>query len=207
MQYGQKQAWQTKAVGLAAVVIVNALAGYALVSGLAQRVVAAVAPPTETVIIEEAPPPPEDLPPPPPPNIDVPPPPVFEVPIVVFNTPPANTTAIQVERGDPEAAPPPPPPAPVGPTHGPQRRVRRGELPPYPEASLRLEETGITTVRVCADIEGGVMSVETVSSSGSQRLDRAAEQWLRRGRYDPAMQNGVAVAGCADTEVEWVLPS
>lgn len=206
MQYGHKQAWQTKAIGLAVVIGVNALAGYALVSGLAQRVTAAVITEVEAVVIEEAPPPPDELPPPPPPDLDVPPPPVFEVPIVNFTTPPANTTAIQVERGDPEAAPPPPP-APTGPTHGPQRRVRRGELPPYPEASLRLEETGVTTVRVCADIEGGVTSVETVNSSGHTRLDRAAEQWLRRGRYDPAQQNGVAVAGCADTEVEWVLPS
>ncbi|MFN5723317.1 MAG: hypothetical protein ACK47O_05820, partial [Betaproteobacteria bacterium] len=66
------------AIGI--VVVMHLLLGYALVSGLARKVVEVIKQPIETKIIEEVktpPPPPENLPPPP---KTVPPPPSFVPP-------------------------------------------------------------------------------------------------------------------------------
>ena len=56
-------------VGIGIVILMHLLLGWALVSGLARKVVEVIKNPIETKIIEEVkppPPPPENLPPPPP---------------------------------------------------------------------------------------------------------------------------------------------
>ena len=83
-------------VGLIIVVVMHVFLAYALVSGLARKVVDVVKGDIETKLVEEVkpppPPPPENLPPPPknlpPPPVYVPPPPVDVPP-----PPPAPTVA------------------------------------------------------------------------------------------------------------------
>ena len=77
MDYAEAQRNPTKhPVGLSVVIVLHVLLGWALVSGLARKVVEVVKAPIETKIIEEIkpppPPPPENLPPPP---KNMPPPP------------------------------------------------------------------------------------------------------------------------------------
>jgi periplasmic protein TonB len=122
MDYAQQQRSPTKhLVGITFVVILHVLMGYALVSGLARKVVEQIVAPLDTKIIEEIkpPPPPEVLPPPPPKMVQVmptfvPPP---EVQIQSPITPPpviSQTTATPPPVFAPPAPPAPPtPPAPV----------------------------------------------------------------------------------------------
>jgi protein TonB len=110
-----------RGTGLAVVVGIHALFGWALVSGLAQHVVDAVRQPIEMAIIPEAPPPP---PPPPPPKVErivqqpkaaVPPPAYVPPPEVVPPpAPPAPTiTAVASEPPREPQVVAPPAPAPV----------------------------------------------------------------------------------------------
>jgi protein TonB len=114
-----------RGAGLAVVIAVHALIGWALASGLARDVIAVIQKPIETVIIPEVAPPP---PPPPPkvekikeiPRIERPPPPPAYVPppeVVPVVTPPAPViVAVQAEPPkEPVVIAPPPPPAPVEP--------------------------------------------------------------------------------------------
>jgi protein TonB len=82
VDFARQQRNPTKhAVGFGIVIVMHILLGWALVSGLARKVVEVIKAPIETKIIEEVkppPPPPENLPPPPkfapPPPSFVPPP-------------------------------------------------------------------------------------------------------------------------------------
>ena len=113
-------------VGFGFVVLLHILIGWALVSGLARKVVEVVKGPIEVKVIEEIikkpPPPPEVVPPPPkmaappppfvpPPEINIAPPPVPAPAItaVTPEAPPAPQAPVIVKPV--EIAPPPPPPA------------------------------------------------------------------------------------------------
>ena len=73
MDYAQQQrSWGKHAPGLTFVIVLHILLGWALVNGLARRVIDVVKAPIETKIIEEVKKPPPEVPPPPPPG----PPPV-----------------------------------------------------------------------------------------------------------------------------------
>ena len=104
MDYAQQQRNPGKhTVGLGIVIALHVLLGWAIVSGLARKVVDVIKAPIETKIIEEVqpppPPPPENLPPPP---KFAPPPPSFVPPpeVVVNNPPPAPASARTSHRAN-----------------------------------------------------------------------------------------------------------
>ncbi len=70
--------------------------------------------------------------------------------------------------------------------------------PPYPPLSRRLGEQGRVLMRVYVDPNGTPTQVELRQSSGSQRLDTAAETAVRRWRFVPARRGSDAVGA-------WVL--
>ncbi|HTT12520.1 MAG TPA: TonB family protein [Burkholderiaceae bacterium] len=110
-------------VGVGGVVLLHIIIIYALVTGLARKVVEVVKGPIEVKVIEEVikkpPPPPDVLPPPP--KMAAPPPPFVPPPEVVIAQPPPAPTITAVT---PEA--PPAPQAPV--------IVKAPEAPPAPPA-------------------------------------------------------------------------
>ena len=119
-QFGFDQAPRRHPVGLAVVALLHVVVGYALVNGLARKIVEVVKAPIETKIIEEVkpppPPPPDNLPPPP---KNLPPPPSFVPPPEVNVAPqPTNAPTITTTSVAPPPAPvfapaaPPAPPAP-----------------------------------------------------------------------------------------------
>ena len=174
--------------GLIIVVVMHVLLAYALVSGLAKKVVDKVMV-TETKVVEAPPPPPppppKDLPPPP---KNLPPPPVFVPPPPVDVPPPPPAPTVQattvppppaVERHvEPTAAPAPPGPAPVA-------RAAfinandPGCRPEFPPAALRAQVSGVSRIRFTVDATGKVTAAEVVGSSGPTRehrlLDNAAK--------------------------------
>ena len=180
MDYAQQQRNPGKhTVGIGIVIAMHLLLAWALVSGLARKMVDVIKAPIETKIIEEVqpppPPPPENLPPPP---KFAPPPPSFVPPpeVVVNNPPPAPT--ITVTRDVPPPAPPVSiaPAGPPGPPHGGRgasgaasaaaaghrqlgdaRQGRTTRLPPR-----RAEATGATTCACTVGADGKLISAEVV---------------------------------------------
>jgi len=120
VQYAQAKRNPGKhSVGFVVVVLIHVAVVYALVTGLARKVVDVIKQPLETKIIETPKPPPEVLPPvPPPPQLEAPPPPFIPPPEVTIQAP-SPPTAISAVTSTPPAeagpmtpmAPPAPPPS------------------------------------------------------------------------------------------------
>ena len=117
-------------VGFAAVLLFHGFVVYALVTGLAKKVVDVVRAPIETKVIEEIkkPPPPPEIVVPPPPRLEAPPPPFIPPPeIQIANPPPAPTIT---------ATTPTPPPAPVVIAPAPPPVVAAAPAPVAPPAPV-----------------------------------------------------------------------
>ena len=172
--------------GLTLVVILHLAIGYALVTGLARKVVEVLKAPIETKIIEEIKKPPPDTPPPPPPKMAAPPPPFIpppeiniQVPVVM---PPATITTVTTER-----PPPGPPPVIAPPAPAPVQAVVRREYkasyrvePVFPRQAQRDGIGGTVVARVHVAPSGAVTQVQIMSSTNrifDREVIRALSQW------------------------------
>lgn len=94
------------------------------------------------------------------------------------------------------------PPAPPAPVTVSQPRFDADYLtnpaPAYPPLSRRMGEEGKVVLRVHVEPNGLPSQVEVKTSSGSPRLDQAAQDAVRRWRFVPAKRGDEAVAA-------WVL--
>jgi len=75
MSYAESHDSGKRLTGLVVVVVFHIILGYALVQGLARKIIEVVRQPLETKIVEEVKPPPPEKPPPPPPQLPPPRPP------------------------------------------------------------------------------------------------------------------------------------
>src|SRR4051795_5051364 len=132
MNFSKRQADPRRhLVGLTFVILFHAFIVYALVTGLAKKVVEVVRAPIETKVIEEIkkPPPPPEVVVPPPPRLEAPPPPFIPPPeIQIANPPPPQPTIT--------ATTPTPPPAPVVITPAPPPVVAAAPAPAAPPAPV-----------------------------------------------------------------------
>src|SRR5258708_20231412 len=105
MSYAHPRSSSRRLAGVVVTIALHIVLIYALMHGLARKIVEIVTPPLETKIIEEIKPP-ADKPPPPPPKLATPPPP--------FIPPPEGNIQASIQQ-PPTITPlaPPPPPAPV----------------------------------------------------------------------------------------------
>lgn len=134
MNYAQQQRNPGRhLVGIGGVVLLHVLILYALVTGLARKVVEVVKGPIEVKVIEEVikkePPPPEVIPPPP--KMQAPPPPFVPPPEVNIAPPPApppTITAVTPEAPPAPQAPVIAPPAPVAPPAPPPPAVQSAQV-------------------------------------------------------------------------------
>ena len=224
MSYAQPQGNSNRRLtGLAAVIVFHAAMGYALVNGLARKIVEVVTQPLETKIIEEVKPPPQEKPPPPPPppRLAAPPPPYIPPPEVQVQVPqsaPVITAITTVKPTEPVAAPgqryaPAPPaaaPAPPAPRPAPVRTsavvdAKACDKPEYPAAALRAQETGIVLLAFLIDVDGSALESKVERSSGSKRLDEAARKALGLCKFKPATFDGKPERAWAKIEYEWKL--
>lgn len=67
-----------------------------------------------------------------------------------------------------------------------QARYHEAPRPAYPESARRAGQEGRVLLRVLVDEGGRSKRVEINSSSGSEALDRAAAEAIRRWRFEPA---------------------
>ena len=71
--------------------------------------------------------------------------------------------------------------------------TKAGTPPVYPMESRRRHEQGTVRLRVVIDTDGRVKEISVASSSGFERLDKAALDAVCHWRFQPQMQGGVAV--------------
>jgi len=194
MNYSQRQADPRRhLVGIGVVIAFHLLVVWALVSGLARKVVEVVRAPIETKVIEEVkPPPPPEVVLPPPPKLEAPPPPFIPPPEVQINTPPPPQPTITATTPTPPPAPieiAPAPPVAAAPPAPPAPKVQAiGVVCPtqvQPLMPRRALQEGINgLVRARATIRGGkVVSVDIVSATP-------------RGVFEAAVRNAMLQYGC-----------
>ena len=199
MNFSQRQADPRRhLVGFTFVILFHALVVYALVTGLAKKVVEVIRAPIETKVIEEIkkPPPPPEIVLPPPPKMDAPPPPFIPPPEVQIATPPPPQPTITATTPTPPPAPvtiAPAAPVPVAPAPVAAPAPRPASLaigvacssqvqPIMPRKALQENLSG--TVRARATIKGGkVIGVEILSSQP-------------RGVFDAAVRAAMLQYGC-----------
>lgn len=195
MNFAQENNSSSRLTGFGVVVIVHVLMAYALASGLAKKVVQAIAP-IETKVIEEVkkPPPPVEKVVPPPPDMKAPPPPFIPPPEVQV-TAPAPPAPIQMQSSDrppatevrPTPQPTPAPPAPKPAVTGPKTAAMVCTKMGKPEVPS-LNWSGRAEFKATATVKAGrVVSVELAVIKGAS--DRKAQR---------AMQNAISQA-LADT--------
>ena len=168
MDYAQQQRSPVKHLtGIAAVVLLHVVVGYALVNGLARKMVEVIKSPMETKIIEDAnKPPPDDTPPPPPPKLVQLPPAFVPPPEVQIQAPAAPQASITTTRVlAPVKAAPPPVAAPiqVG-TACPNSQKVRAEIA-YPAQARRDELEGNVLIEFTVSGDGSIKDIEIKSSS------------------------------------------
>ncbi len=218
MDYGLQQRNPARhVVGIGIVVLVHVVVVYALVTGLARKVIDVVRQPIETKIVEEVKPPPPDVPPPPPPpKLAAPPPPFIPPPEVQIAQPPPQQSVIAaVTNVAPPEAPPPVLQAEASPAPGPKAQPvrvppvidaqRSCKQPEYPPTSRRLQETGTVLLRFLIGVDGGVVESKVESSSGHERLDQAAKEALSRCQFKPGTVDGKPEQSSASLKYVWKL--
>ena len=173
MDYAQQQRQPGKhRTGIVVVLIFHVFLGWALVSGLARKVVEVVKGPMTTKIIEEVkkPPPPDTPPPPPPKMVQVMPtfvpPPEVQIQSPVSQSPISNPTPVA-----PPVYAPPAPPAPVAPVAAPSVGVAcpnsqqiRTEIK-YPAQARKDGTEGEVLVEFTVATSGEIKDIEVKSSS------------------------------------------
>jgi len=184
---------KSKAISLAVTIGIQGLAVLALVLGLAhQQIQKELSALSANVEKEEVLP---KAPPPPPPDLIRPPPVSAVVPEFAIEAPPKA----------PPAAPAPTPPVKVAPTDL-KSIDRTHTIPPYPSISLRLGEQGTTIIKVTISPEGSVTAASLEKTSGFDRLDNAAVEYVKsHWRWQPPTREGKPVEATTLISVKWDL--
>jgi periplasmic protein TonB len=182
------------------VAMLHVLIVYALVSGMAQKIIPAI---THTMIVDVRPENTEtkNVPPPPKPQLAQPTPTQDTLPPPVINvateTPPPITM---------QPTPPQPPATTAAPDTGATGLAYTHTTPPYPHEAAAAQHQGTVTLQLVISAQGDVTQATVVQSSGFPELDAAAVAWVQQHwRYKPALQNGMAVPSQAQAAVKFDL--
>ena len=188
----QQRSFGRHAPSILMVLALHLAVGYALVTGLARKVVEVIKAPLETKIIEEIKKPPPDTPPPPPPKLAAPPPPFIPPPEiniqVPVTTPPPTITTVTTTPPPPG---PPPVIAPPAPAPAPQPLVRREYKasyrvePQFPREALRRGVSGRVVAHVVVAPSGSVTEVRIISAAPPRMFDREVIRALSQWRFNP----------------------
>ena len=191
MDYAQRERNPAKHLpSITMVVLLHIALGYALVTGLARKVVEVIKAPIETKIIEEIKKPPPDAPPPPPPKLATPPPPFIPPPEINIQVPITQVapTITTVTTAPPPPAPPPvvAPPAPPAPLPLIRKEFKASYRvdPAFPKQAIQQGISGRVVARMHVSATGAVTNVEIKESSNSifnRDVMRALSQW----KYPP----------------------
>ncbi|HTI18485.1 MAG TPA: energy transducer TonB [Trinickia sp.] len=191
-EFGKKQQNPVRRFGgIGAVIVLHILLVYALINGLANKIVHVIQRPIETKIIEPVKPPP---PPPlpvvqlPPPKFTPPPPPFVPPPEVPVQAPPQQTIVHQATPTPTPQAVPPAPPAP--PVKSPPVQTAVSVVCPnsdevrssvvYPKEAQENGDTGDVVIEFTVDPQGHVSNERVAKSSDHDSLDDAAFRAVKK---------------------------
>ncbi len=216
MDFSKRQADPRKHLaGITFVILFHALIVYALVTGLAKKVVEVVIAPIETKVLEEVrkPPPPPEVVVPPPPKLEAPPPPFIPPPEVQITAPPPPVPTITAVTPTPPPAPvviapapppppvvvaPPAPPAPPPPKPKPAGPVAAGiacsKMPPPVPPAVNFEVQG--SIFVLATLKAGRV-VEVEFERDTLMGVNARTKRAFRDAVETAMKDGYVCSGDA----------
>jgi protein TonB len=174
--------------GMTIVVVMHIIVVYALVTGLARKVVEVIKQPLETKIIEEIKDKPKDEPPPPP-KLQTPPPPFVPPPEVQIQMPStlstsaiSTTTNVKPVAAPVRAAPQPAQPKPV---------VRKGAVPlhrvnpEFPRRALQDGIQGSVVAHLMVSRDGTVKEVKIISSEPRGVFDREVIRAMMQWKFTP----------------------
>jgi protein TonB len=171
------------------VVVLHILLGWALVSGLARKVVEVIKAPIETKIIEEIKKPPPDTPPPPPPKLAAPPPPFIPPPEINIQSPVQVAPTITTVTTTP---PPPGPPPVAAPVIAPPQPAIRKEYrasyrvdPVFPRQAQKDGISGRVVAHVYVAPAGSVTEVRIISAQPPRVFDREVIRALSQWKFNP----------------------
>lgn len=187
MDYAERERNPVKHLpSITMVVILHLALGYALVTGLARKVVEVMKAPLETKIIEEIKKPPPDTPPPPPPKLALPPPPFIPAPEINIQAPAQMAPTITTVTTTP---PPPAPPAvqaPPAPTTAVRKEYKASYRvnPTYPRQAQKDGLTGRVVAWVYVSPSGAVTNVE-IKQSTNRVFDREVIRALSQWKFNP----------------------
>ena len=188
MNYAERERNPAKHLpSIGAVILRHSVIGYALITGLARKVVEVMKAPIETKIIEEIKKPPPDVPPPPPPKLAAPPPPFIPPPEINIQIPQvtqaATITTVTTAR------PPPGPPPVVQPQA--QLAVRKEYKasyrvdPVFPRQAQRDGVGGRVIAHVYVSPAGNVTDVKIISAQPPRIFDREVVRALSQWKFNP----------------------
>lgn len=184
--------------GIGFAILLNVAAVWALMSGLAMKIVNMAPPDLIASVIVSTPDKPAIAPPKP--AMVVPKTTEAIVPpeINIASNPPQTAIAV------PPATPAPPSQA--VPDGGPSAIGSTHTTPPYPALARKMSEQGTARLHLTIAADGSVTNAQLVASSGFADLDQTAIAWVvAHWRYKPAVQNGVAVPSTAEAAVRFNL--
>lgn len=188
-----RREWKTEhLVGIGFVVVLHIFAVYAIVSGLGNQIVRAVAPPDLVVQLPHD----EDKPlvkrdAPKPPTVEVPKysEPTVVPPVVNIET---TETTQQLAPAQPQQ---PTQVATIASDTAASAVAGTHTIPPYPAIERKLGNQGTVKLRLTISTSGAVAAADVVQSSGFPGLDQAAVSWvMQHWKYKPAVQGGQPVA-------------
>ena len=210
MDFSKRQADPRRhLIGITVVIAFHAFVVYALVTGLAKKVVDVVRAPIETKVIEEIrkPPPPPEIVVPPPPKLEAPPPPFIPPPEIQVTAPPPPAPTITATTPTPPPAPiviapapapvvvaaPAPAPAPVAKPAGPVLAGTVCTKTPAPEApAINGEAQG--SIFVIATLKAGrVVQVDIERNTLKVSDRRVMRQFV--SAVENTMKEGYACVG------------
>ena len=209
MSYAKPQDTSNRLTGFAIVIVLHVLLVYALVNGLARKIVEVIQAPLETKILEEVKPPKEKPPPPPPPKMAPPPQPYIHAQEVRIDLPQLSTNTITAMAAVKPPVEVPVVRAPV--VVAPPARTaavvdaRNCTKPDYPSAALRSQEEGLVVLQFLIGTDGSAIDSKVEKSSGYRRLDEAARKALALCKFKPGTEAGKAVQSWARIEYQWKI--
>lgn len=204
MEFGRETDRKRRFIGLGFVILLHVAVIYALLTGLARKVVQVVPAPIETEIVDDVRPD-QSEPEPPPPTLVKPPAPFVPPPeIKIRQPPPPSPDTITRTSPDPK------PRETIA--HRPTRtppQINAGKNcpePEYPSLSLRLGERGTVVLQFLIGVSGRVRDSKVVQSSGHPRLDEAARRSLSRCHFVPGTEDGQPIQSWAKLQYTWRIP-
>jgi protein TonB len=183
-----------RAIGLGLVGLLHVLFVWALIEGLATKIVTAIPQELKATVI--APSPKETAPPAPPqPTMVVPKNTITPPEIKLDNQP--SQASIQQPMAPAAASTPSTRANGISSTH---------TTPPYPSDAKEKGHQGTVVLHIMISAQGAVTSATVSKSSGFPELDQEALSWVTsHWKYKPAIENGVAVASASDAQVVFDL--